>query len=265
MDEHIIFSFWLAFSIFLGLCLGSFATALIYRIPRDISWIRDVNGASRSCCPSCKTQLTALDLVPFFSWLILRGRCRHCGQNISPFYPLVELLTALCVCVMALSWGPSWLVIPVLLSNPFLVSAIVIDWEHMILPDELNIALFILAMLYVLLGWQGGGDSDFLLDSLIASVVLTLVFLLVSAIVSVWKKRNALGMGDLKFLPSAGLFLGLSALPSYIMLAGFLGIVTAFLKSRAHPDEKAFPFGPALIISLYIHLFLTGLGFDYMW
>ena len=265
MDDSVILIFWLAFSVFLGLCLGSFATALIYRIPRDISWICDKQGASRSRCPSCLTQLTVVDLVPVFSWLFLKGRCRHCKKNIPVFYPCVELVTALSVLVLSLSWGVSWQAVPVLLAVPFFISAIVIDWERMILPDDINIALFVLGVIYVFLGWFVTGNSAMTIDSVIASIVLTGAFLLVSVIVSAWKRQNALGMGDLKFLPSAGLFVGVAALPSYIILSGVLGILTALLKSRGRGVGAAFPFGPALIISLYVHLFLTGLGFDYMW
>ncbi|MCB1538670.1 MAG: prepilin peptidase [Alphaproteobacteria bacterium] len=70
----------------LGLCLGSFATALVYRLPRGLNWTTE-----RSRCPSCGHALGVPDLVPVFSWLFLRGRCRHCGTRIPARYPLIEL------------------------------------------------------------------------------------------------------------------------------------------------------------------------------
>ena len=78
----------LAFAAF-GLVIGSFLTVVIHRVPRRQSIV-----APRSACPSCHTQITARDNVPVFSYLLLRGRCRHCGTRISAEYPAVEALTA---------------------------------------------------------------------------------------------------------------------------------------------------------------------------
>ncbi len=254
----------------LGLCLGSFATALIYRIPRDISWIFERRGAgqkaTRSQCPSCGHALGAIDLIPLISYLMVRGRCRYCRKNISPFKPHVELITMLLLLGQFWAWGgftaAAW---PVFLALPFLIAAVVIDWEHMILPNDLNAAVTILAVIYIALAsWQAGWDMAVVLDHVLAGILITVVFVLVSFVVGKIKGRQALGMGDLKFLPAAGFFLGMAAIPSYMALSGVLGLLSAVLK-RKKDENGLFPFGPALIISLYFHLFLTGLGFDYRW
>lgn len=70
----------------LGLCFGSFLSAVTYRVPRKLNWTTD-----RSRCTSCGHALGVPDLVPVFSWMFLRGRCRHCGTSISVRYPLLEL------------------------------------------------------------------------------------------------------------------------------------------------------------------------------
>lgn len=70
----------------LGLCIGSFVTALTYRIPRKLNWTTD-----RSRCTSCNHVLGVPDLVPVLSWLCLRGKCRHCSASIPARYPLIEL------------------------------------------------------------------------------------------------------------------------------------------------------------------------------
>ncbi len=260
--------FFLICAIFLGLCLGSFATALIYRIPRGISWAAPAsndNSANRSRCPSCNAALGLRDLVPVFSWLLSRGKCRYCGVSIPATYPVTELATCLLTLALWWVWGFSLMSAPVLLAVPFFVAAVVIDWEHMILPDDINISLSILAVLYVLVCW-GEAEWDFgvLFDAVFAALLLFGVMYGVSFFLSRWKGRQALGQGDLKFLGAAGLFLGAAALPTYLALSGALGLLTAFLKGKNRQDG-AFPFGPALIISLYIHVFLTGLGFDYTW
>jgi leader peptidase (prepilin peptidase)/N-methyltransferase len=250
----------------IGLCFGSFTTALVHRIPRDIPWIYDrassANKACRSACTSCGAKLTAPDLVPLFSWIFSKGRCRHCKAPVSIRYPLIELATMLAVLAQFNAWGVSYVTVPVLLAVPFLIAALMIDWEFMILPDDTNIAMGILAVAFVgLRHLTGQGDA---LDAVAAACLLTGLLWCVSAGISKWKGRPALGMGDVKFLPAAGLFLGTAALPSYLAVSGVLGVATALL-ARKKLDKQAFPFGPALIISLYIHVFLTGLGFDYTW
>jgi|GEM_PF-3524154 len=75
---------------FLGLIFGSFMTFLIHRLREGKPVVRGADAA-RSHCPSCGTTLTTLDLIPLLSWMILRGRCRHCGVKIPYFYPMVEL------------------------------------------------------------------------------------------------------------------------------------------------------------------------------
>lgn len=260
--------FFFICAVFLGLCLGSFATALIYRIPRGISWASPAsndNSANRSRCPSCNAALGMRDLVPVFSWLFSHGKCRHCGARIPATYPATELVTCLLTVALWWSWEFSLVSVPVLLAVPFLVAAVVIDWKHMILPDDINISLSILAILYVAVSWgQAGWSSAVILDAIFAALLLFGAMYGVSYFLSKWKGRAALGQGDLKFLGAAGLFLGTAALPTYLALSGALGLVTAFLKGK-NKDNGAFPFGPALIISLYIHVFLTGLGFDYTW
>lgn len=253
-----------------GLCLGSFATALVYRIPRNIPWIYDRaatsnNKVSRSACPSCGHVLSVRDLVPLFSWLLSRGRCRHCGAGVSARYPLTELVTMFLVLLLFHVWGFSPVSVPLFLAVPFLVAGLLIDWDHMILPDDINLSLFALALVHLFCMWHmAGGALPVVADAFVAAVLLTVMLWLVSAVLSKWKGRPALGMGDLKFLPAAGLLLGTAALPSYLALSGVLGLLTAALKAGLSRD-RVFPFGPALIISLYIHVFLTGLGFDYKW
>src|SRR5437588_1094258 len=88
-----------------GLVVGSFLNVVIYRVPRKESVVRP-----RSRCPRCGTQLADRDNVPVVSWVLLRGRCRTCGEPISPRYPLVELATAALFVAVALRFGPDWAV-----------------------------------------------------------------------------------------------------------------------------------------------------------
>ncbi len=157
-------------------------------------------------------------------------------------------------------WGAVPATVPVLLLVPVLLAHIVIDWRHMILPDDLNIAAFVLSLVFLMLG--GAGEEW--PYHLAAGLVYPLLFWGIAALMKLWKGQNMLGMGDIKFLPSAGLYLGLAALPTFMVVGGLLGIAIA--ASYAVKGQKgAFPFGPALVISLLFHLFLTGYGFEYTW
>lgn len=249
--------------IFFGLCLGSFATALIYRIPNDIPWVlgnKKGDVAARSRCPSCKKTLRFLDLIPLFSWLCSMGKCRHCKCAVPIIYPVTEILTAIFVLAFYSVWGWNVTALPLYLSVPFLVAAVKIDWDHMILPDSINLSLLILAMGYVCLLWADTNDLGVVINHALAGVFLPAVFWVTSFALKRLRGREALGMGDIKFLAPAGLILGVAPIPGFMIVSGVLGLATALLK-KSYQTGGAFPFGPALIISLYLHVFLTGLGF----
>ena len=112
-----------------GLSLGSFTTCVVYRIPRGLSLWRQANGSYRSFCPACHAELHKRDLIPVFSWLIQRGRCRYCGIGIPARYLLIELgvlalvLTLFYVLGFTLTFFVSTLIIPVVAGfASFLVS-----------------------------------------------------------------------------------------------------------------------------------------------
>lgn len=114
---------WLVVSVAViyGLALGSFTTCVVYRVPRRLSlWRHEGEGGYRSFCPSCKHPLTARELIPVFSWLVQRGRCRHCGASIGVRYLLIELTVTMLVIGLALHMGLSfsWLLLSLLI--PFI-------------------------------------------------------------------------------------------------------------------------------------------------
>ncbi len=242
----------------LGLILGSFTTALAYRVPLGISW-----GAKRSSCPSCGSVLNALDLIPLFSWCINRGACRHCKTRVSASYPLVELASlALCLTVYSV-YGLSVLGLFVIFAVPFLLALFLIDIKHMILPNQLVAALFFIGVIRLFFFW---GMSNFLyeagLEILIHYVLAALIFAFISwgtgALMSKMLKKESLGFGDVKFFGVAGLWLGLEVLPLFMIISGGLAVVLA-LVWRYIKKSNVFPFGPALISALFILLFYQGI------
>ena len=123
----------IAFAAVGGLIVGSFLNVVIHRLPRGESLTHP-----RSRCPSCGTQLRAIDNIPVVSWLALRGRCHHCGAPVSARYPLVELTTgALYVAVVASQDDAVRIVLGLLLVTA-LVPIALIDLDHRIIPNRIT-------------------------------------------------------------------------------------------------------------------------------
>ena len=124
---------------FIGLCLGSFTSVIIHREKVGRSWL-DLKGyESRSSCPNCKKNLGVIDLVPVFSWLFLRGKCRKCGSRISVFYPMIELICGISALLIFSVAGVSFLSFSALLCLPFVISLIYLGVGYKKFPTSLYI------------------------------------------------------------------------------------------------------------------------------
>lgn len=252
--------FFIAVTVFLGLVLGSFATALAWRVPRGISIFR----RARSACPSCNRNLTAPDLVPVFSWLFLRGRCRTCGAKIGFEYPAIELATLLLCLLFYARFGMRVETLCLFALAPVLVSIIAIDFRFMIIPDGLNLAILGIGAAGLLAGAATSPEGpDFLIarggESLAGAVLYLAVSLALRYGVMAALKKDPLGMGDIKFFAVAGFWLGLNPdSGAYLMMAsGLSGVVLALLW-RHFRKEAEFPFGPALLAGFIAMLLWQG-------
>ncbi len=235
-----------------GLILGSFSSALIWRIPLKQDWV-----SQRSACPNCKNVLGFFDLIPVFSWLFSRGTCRYCGHGVSAIYPLLEIFcVVLCV--------GSWILldsmvdrISMLVLMPFFISLVVIDLKKMILPNQLVFICFLIALgRFLYLCFLGEELFSFLFREYIAGAFLyAIIPLVLSVVLSKILKKETMGMGDVKLLFVLGFLLGLSQLPYIFILAGVIAILHG-LYVQILMKSRLFPFGPSLIIAFYI-LFLV--------
>ena len=254
--------FFLALTVFLGLVFGSFATAVAYRVPRGISLVKK----QRSACPSCNRSLTAVELVPVFSWLFLRGRCRSCKAAIGARYPFIELAT-LCLCLAfyaRFGFTPQSLCLFAL--APVITAIVAIDLEFKIIPDGLNLAILGLGALSLAAGAVGAPEAfAFVVEKGGAALAGAAVYLSASLLlrygVMAALKKDPLGWGDIKFFGAAGFWLGINPdSGAYLMLlSGIFGIVLALLwkKLRKGPE---FPFGPALLAAFTAMLLWQGPG-----
>lgn len=150
-----VFEFGLMFLFaVIGLCLGSFATAVIYREKIKKSWFQFNGHSSRSFCPHCNLNLGARDLVPVFSWVFLKGKCRNCSAPIPIFYPAIEVLCCVGAVVIYLAEGLSALAFSALLCMPFFISLIYLgvihksfSWRLVIIISVIGLGSFFLQVL----------------------------------------------------------------------------------------------------------------------
>lgn len=236
-----------------GLIFGSFVTLASYRLPRD-----EPIGAGRSRCPHCGTPLGFRALFPLFSWIAQKGRCHYCKTPISARYPIIELTQAILFLLVYLTLGISWAGLVVALLSVALLVMIVVDFEWYIIPDEIQITCTVLAIIY---HWIAG--TPFMSVFTGAAMGLSIGVALRYGY-SFLRHKEGLGMGDVKFLIVAGLWMAdaLSWAP-FLFYAGIWGVVTA-LGWRMLGKGAHFPFGPALAASLLMML-LTPSGTLFFW
>jgi len=246
----------LAFAAPFGLIIGSFLNVVAYRLPRGESLVKP-----RSRCTSCGEEVRAYDNVPVLSWLLLRGRCRHCGHRISARYPAVELLTAALFAAVVVVRGADARLALELPFAAMLVAVADIDLEHRIVPNKILLPLAVWGLaggavlrphdLPELLGAGGGAFAFFLLAALVHPA--------------------GMGMGDVKLAGVMGLFLGASVIPALLLafLAGSVVGLAMLARHGAAARKRGVPFAPFMaiggvvallagpeLIHAYVHTFM---------
>ena len=219
----------------LGLMIGSFLNVVAYRLPRGESLVKPA-----SHCTTCGEPVKPWDNIPIVSWLVLRGRCRGCGEHISARYPLIELMTAVVFGAIVLVNG---LDTDLVLELPFaamLIAVAGIDLEHRIIPNKIVVPMAVFGI-----AATAAVRTDFLVEALIAGAgAFTFMF----AIALVHPK--GMGMGDVKLAGVMGVYLGLSVVPGLLLgfLTGSLVGVAILAKHGAAGRKRGVPFAPFLAL-----------------
>jgi leader peptidase (prepilin peptidase)/N-methyltransferase len=235
-----------------GLIIGSFLNVVAYRLPRKESLARP---ASR--CPGCGTPIKPYDNVPVVSWLLLRGRCRHCAAGISASYPVVELCTGLLYAAVVLAKDDTRDIVLGLLLVTVLVPVTLIDLEHRIIPNRITLPAAVAALLAgVIL------DPGFVPEQLIAGAAAFGFFFLAAL-----AYPRGMGMGDVKLAGVLGLYLGRAVGPGLFiaLIAGVVvGVAVIARKGAKEGRKTAVPFGPFLALGGMIAFFVgQSLADDY--
>ncbi|MCH8029570.1 MAG: prepilin peptidase [Candidatus Dadabacteria bacterium] len=267
--------FFILFAFVLGSIIGSFLNVCIYRLPRKQSII-----LPPSHCTTCNIPIRFYDNVPILSYLLLRGRCRSCGAGFSPRYAIIEALTG---CVFALTvyeFGLSVETLLYLILLPSLIVITFIDLEHWIIPNVITypgIALgLILALLRtdwgelrILVGEIGIMNTLYVveqfpaLNSILGIMIGGGVLLLIGLMYEVIRKREGMGMGDVKLLAMVGAFLGVTSLLFIVLLSSLLGTLVgaALMINKQSGMKRAIPFGPFLSFAAALYCFTGGISF----
>jgi len=228
---------------FVGICLGSFYNVVGLRIPAGQSIVRP-----RSACPTCKHQLTAIELIPVFSYILQRGKCRNCKTHISPIYASIELATAILFTISPLlvGWSKELIIAWTLIS--LLVIVFVSDITYMIIPDKV---LFFFAPLFIIERIIVPLDPwwDMIAGSIVGFLLLYLI-----AVVS----KGGMGGGDIKLYAVIGLALGWKLVLLSFFLATLIGTIFGLIGIAIGKVRKGkpMPFGPAIVIGTLIAYFL---------
>jgi leader peptidase (prepilin peptidase) / N-methyltransferase len=231
----------------LGAILGSFVNVVIHRLPRGESLVRP-----RSHCPRCGHLIAAYDNVPIASYLLLRGRCRHCRASIPARYPLVEALGAVLVPAAVLTTPVVWLAAANALFALALLAVLFIDFDHRIIPDEITLPGVVLGLLCA---WLGPRPlSDALWGVALGGGGLLAVALLYQLIA----RREGMGMGDVKLMAMVGAFCGWRGALVTIVLGSLVGsfIGLALIAGRRGTRQTQLPFGSFLAPAAWVALLL---------
>lgn len=214
----------------LGSVIGSFLNVLAYRIPIKESIVK-----GRSHCTSCGKQILNRDLIPIFSWIFLRGRCRFCKEKISPRYMIVELITALSYLAAFLVIGLDIKLIYALLLFPVLITLSLWDIDRKEIPYTCSIIIAVLGIASFFtaeMPWY---------EHLIGAAIIAVPFAVLCFL-------GAMGGGDVQLMAAAGLLLGWEVIPAAmigIILGAIAGIIIKSLTKR-----NLIVFGPFLSVGI---------------
>lgn len=236
---------------FFGLAIGSFVNVVIYRVPRDLSVLRP-----GSRCTRCDTPVKARHNIPLLGWLLLRGRCAHCGERISARYPLVELATAVLFVAVTARFGASLALPAYLYLTAVGVALTMIDFDVRRLPNAIVLPSYLVGALLLVPPLVVYGDWAAALRGLAAMAALWCFYF-------VFYYAGGMGFGDVKLAGLLGLYLGWLGWSSVLVgtFTGFLvgGLAGAVLLATRRAGRRSpIPFGPAMLAGALVAMFLAG-------
>jgi len=243
-------AFWVVIAALFGAIVGSFLNVVILRLPD--ATVSIVYPASR--CPRCLHSLPWYENIPVFSYLFLRGRCRHCREKISPQYPAVESAMALFGAALVWKFGLTLLAASFFVLIAALLVISVIDLRLQIIPDMISLPGIVVGFFFAVIS-----GHIIWLDSLIGILLGGGILYVVAGLYQLLRKKEGMGGGDIKLLAMLGAFLGWQSLPFIILASSLVGSViglTAIALGKRSAAARI-PFGPYLAGAAVIYLFFA--------
>ncbi|HOP85089.1 MAG TPA: prepilin peptidase [Syntrophorhabdaceae bacterium] len=230
-----------------GAIVGSFLNVCIYRLPRDKSII-----VPNSYCPDCKKPIKFYDNIPILSYIILRGRCRHCNAKISIRYPIVEFITALLFLFLFKTNGLSIEFFVMIFFVSLLVVISFIDLEFQIIPDVLSIGGLIIGLILSFFR-QNFGFFDALFGVVLGGGVLFAIAFGYQLI----RKIEGMGGGDIKLIGMIGAYCGIKGVIFTIITGSLFGTIVGIpaMLIKGKDSKYAIPFGPFLSLGAVMYIF----------
>lgn len=228
--------------VIIGTIFGSFYLVVATRMPKEESLV-----LSRSHCDNCKHVLSWYELIPIFSYVFQRGKCRKCGARISLLAPLTEIITASCFCLSYYLYGFSYSFYALLVLLSLTIIIFISDFKYYIINDEpLFISIF--AILGLKLGFFGFKAFAF---SVVSGTLMFLLFILIKLFGDRAFKKESLGGGDIKLSILIGVTLGIKLGLVSFVLSAFIALPYAIIVSFKN-KEGIVPYGPFLVSSLVL-------------
>jgi leader peptidase (prepilin peptidase)/N-methyltransferase len=234
------------------LCIASFIGSLSYRLPRGISIVRP-----RSFCPQCKRDLGIQDLIPVLSYLILKGRCRHCGRRIPVQYFVIEILLPLFYFFLYRKLGidEAFFLYAYLFTVMLYLSLLDIDTGRIGPLDIASVYIGDIVFVWLLLSKRAAHTVSYHLFGLLIGVGLVAVSFGLTLII---RRKLPMGAGDLMIIPAVSFYFGIREVIRVLIFGSALGIIVSMLLvlARVVKREHKFPMIPYLTAGILIEVLL---------
>jgi len=281
IDSYTILVTSFAFPI--GAVIGSFLNVVIYRLPLILErawtlnakdYLREI-GCYAECrelkedpahlslmlpassCTHCHQKIKVHHNIPLLSFVVLRGKCAYCKNNVSLIYPLVELACALIFAFIVYKYDLTIEALSIIILCSYLVILAVVDYQRQKLFDILTMPLLWIGLLV-----NSQGILTDLNSAVMGAVVGYLPLWVVNYIYSMFRKKQAIGHGDFKLLAAIGAWLGWQVLPTIVFLASVLGLMSFLVSNRKTLDGKI-AFGTMLAAATLVQILFLPNGFLY--
>jgi leader peptidase (prepilin peptidase) / N-methyltransferase len=236
-------------SFLIGAVVGSFLNVVIVRLPLGLSIV-----SPPSRCPHCGHSIRYYDNIPILGFLLLRGRCRDCGESIARRYPLIEATTALLALGLYEKFGFAPVTGAYFVLCAALVAVFWIDWDHMIIPDVISLNGIAVGVLFAIANVLPGVIWS---SSIMGALLGAFILYAPAALYEKLRGVEGLGRGDIKLLAMIGAFTGPAGVVFVLFFSSFAGCVVALIGItwQGRSSSTPMPFGPFLAVSAILFVF----------